>query len=227
MSEKAKTGDRVRRYSGSARVNHWVVAICFVALMLSGLSLFHPAFFPLSALFGGGANVREYHPWIGVVMMVSFLGLFLRFLVANLPEFTDFVWFARIRHVLAGREEYLPEIGKYNGGQKFVFWWQSILVTIMFVTGLGLWEPALPYVEGLFGFKATIDQKRLAALLHSGAAVLSVAIWIVHVHAALWVRGTMSAMTKGTVSDGWAWRHHRKWLRKEVAKDTGKAQGTA
>jgi formate dehydrogenase subunit gamma len=206
----------VRRYSGSARVNHWIVAISFVLLLLSGLSLFHPSLFWLSAMFGGGATVRWLHPWIGVVLVVGFIGLFLRFFVQNLPERTDWVWLARIRHVLSGKEEYLPEVGKYNAGQKFVFWSQSVLVAVMFVTGVGLWEPGLAYFEGLFGFKATIDQLRAAALIHAGAAVLTITIWIVHVYAAIWVRGTISAMTRGFVTGGWGWRHHRKWLRKEV-----------
>jgi formate dehydrogenase subunit gamma len=28
----------------------------------------------------------------------------------------------------------------------------------------------------------------------------------------------MSAMTRGSVSGGWAWKHHRKWFRQEVGK---------
>lgn len=209
---------RVRRYSGSARVNHWIVAISFVLLLLSGLSLFHPSLYWLSGLFGGGATVRWLHPWIGVVLVVGFIGLFVRFLTQNLPERTDWVWLARIRHVLKGDDEYLPEVGKYNAGQKFVFWSQSILVAVLFITGLGLWEPGLAYVEGLFGFKATIDQLRVAALIHASAAVLAITIWILHVYAAIWVRGTFSAMTRGFVTGGWGWRHHRKWLRKEVGE---------
>lgn len=209
---------RVRRYSGSARVNHWIVAISFVLLLLSGLSLFHPSLYWLSGLFGGGATVRWLHPWIGVVLVIGFIGLFLRFLTQNLPERTDWVWLARIRHVLKGDDEYLPEVGKYNAGQKFVFWSQAVLVAVLFVTGLGLWETGLAYVEGLFGIKATIDQLRVAALIHAGAAVLAITIWIVHVYAAIWVRGTISAMTRGFVTGGWGWRHHRKWLRKEVGE---------
>ena len=46
-----------------------------------------------------------------------------------------------------------------------------------------------------------------------------ICVWIVHVYAAIWVRGTIRAMTKGQVTGGWAWRHHRKWLRELV---TGK-----
>ena len=220
MSKQSDSGAhlRVPRYSGSARINHWIVAISFVLLLLSGLSLFHPSLYWLSALFGGGATVRWLHPWIGVVLVIGFIGLFLRFFTANLPERTDFVWLARIRHVLKGRDEYLPEIGKYNAGQKFVFWSQAVLVVTLFITGLGLWEPGLAYVEGLLGFKATIDQLRVAALVHAGAAVLAITIWILHVYAAIWVRGTFSAMTRGFVTGGWGWRHHRKWLRKEVDK---------
>ena len=207
---------RVRRYSGSARFNHWIVAITFVLLLLSGLSLFHPALYPMSALFGGGQVVRWLHPWMGVVLVVAFLGLFMRFFWQNLPEFTDFVWLARIKDVLAARDDYLPEIGKYNAGQKFVFWSQFVLVGVLFVTGVGLWEAGLGWFETQLGFKATIEQKRWAALIHATAAVLAIVIWIIHVYAAIWVRGTISAMTRGTVSGGWGWRHHRKWLRKEV-----------
>ena len=209
---------RVRRYSGSARVNHWIVATTFVLLLASGLSLFHPSLYPLSALFGGGAVVRWLHPWMGLVLAVAFLGLFIRFFWQNLPEFTDFVWVARIRHVLTANDQYLPEIGKYNAGQKFVFWAQLVLVGTLLVTGIGLWEAGLGYFEELLGFKATIEQKRWAAVIHASAAVLAIAIWIIHVYAAIWVRGTISAMTRGTVSGGWGWRHHRKWLRKEVDK---------
>ena len=209
---------RVRRYSGSARVNHWIVAISFVLLMLSGLSLFHPTFYPLSALFGGLQVAREIHPWLGLLLVIGFLGLFIRFFPQNLPERTDWVWLARLRHVLTANDQYLPEIGKYNAGQKFVFWSQFVLIATLLVTGIGLWDQGLAYVENLLGFKATIEQQRWAALIHSIAAVLAIAIWIVHVYAAIWVRGTISAMTRGTVTGGWGWRHHRKWLRKEVEK---------
>jgi formate dehydrogenase subunit gamma len=210
----------VRRYSGTARINHWITAITFVALGLSGLALFHPDLYGLSVLFGGGATMRWLHPWLGVVLAASFFMLFLRFVPANLPEGTDIVWLARMRDVLAGHEEYLPEVGKYNAGQKVVFWAMAILIPVMLVTGIGLWEPARHWVEGVIGFHATIDQQRWAAVLHATAAVLAILVWVVHVYAGIWVRGTISAMTAGMVTGGWAWRHHRKWLREEVTKDT-------
>ena len=220
---------RVRRYSGSARINHWVVAISFVLLLISGLSLFHPSLFIIGAtLFGDGQTMRWLHPWIGLALMFSFIGLFLRFFPANLPAFTDFVWLARLRSVLAGRDEYLPEIGKYNAGQKFVFWAQAVLITILFLTGLGLWDSKLAILEQFTGFHPTIDQRRLAAVIHATAAVLAIMVWIVHVYAAIWVRGTIPAMVRGSVTGGWGWRHHRRWLRKKVKEPSAiEAGGSA
>jgi len=208
---------RVRRYSGSARINHWIVATSFVLLAISGLSLFHPSLYPIGAtLFGSGQTLRWIHPWIGVILVIGFLGLFIRFLPANLPESTDFVWLSRIREVLAAQDEYLPEVGKYNAGQKFVFWAQAVLVTILFVTGLALWDQELGFFEGLTGYQLTMDDRRLAAVIHATCAVLTIMVWIVHVYAAIWVKGTIPAMVEGTVSGGWGWRFHRKWLRRKV-----------
>jgi formate dehydrogenase subunit gamma len=210
---------KVDRYTGPARVNHWITATSLVLLALSGLALFHPSLFFLTNLFGGGQATRAIHPWLGVLLFFSFSGLFLRFWRANLWEHTDNVWLMRLRDVLAGHEENLPEVGKYNAGQKIVFWSMSILIIALITSGLAMWDE-------YFGAYLSIDQKRLAALAHSAVAVVIICVWIVHVYAAIWVRGTISAMTRGQVTGGWAWRHHRKWLRELVSgrpKDQDKA----
>jgi formate dehydrogenase subunit gamma len=54
--------------------------------------------------------------------------------------------------------------------------------------------------------------------VHAIAAVFAISVWIIHIHAAIWVRGTIRAMIRGSVTGGGAWRHHRKWLRGLVAK---------
>ena len=55
------------RNATAARVNHWITAGCFVLLLLSGLSMFHPMLFFLSQLFGSGQWTRAVHPWFGTV----------------------------------------------------------------------------------------------------------------------------------------------------------------
>jgi len=199
----------VDRYTAGARVNHWITAISLVLLALSGLALFHPSLFFLTGLFGGGQWTRTIHPWIGVVLFVSFLGLFFRFWHANLWRAEDGTWLARLRDVIGGHEERLPEVGKYNAGQKVVFWSMSLLIIVLIVSGFLIWDQYFaPY--------STIETKRIAVLVHALAAIAIICVWIVHVYAAIWVRGTIGAMTKGQVTGGWAWRHHRKWLRELV-----------
>jgi formate dehydrogenase subunit gamma len=212
--DQVRPGDPVTvdRYTTGARINHWITAASLVLLALSGLALFHPSLFFLTALFGGGSATRAIHPWIGVVLFFGFLGLFLRFWRANLWRGEDGTWMRRLSDVLRGHEENLPEVGKYNAGQKLYFWTMSVLIIIMIGSGLVLWDE-------YFAQYTSVEQKRAAVLIHAVAAVVSICVWIVHVYAAIWVRGTIGAMIRGSVTGGWAWRHHRKWLRELV---TGK-----
>lgn len=200
----------VDRYTTAARINHWLTAACLVLLALSGLALFHPSLFFLTGLFGGGQTARIVHPWIGVVMLVSFAGLFLRFWRLNLWNRSDNAWLGRPRQVLSGDEEKLPEVGKYNAGQKLYFWLMSILIIVLFTSGIVIWQR-------YFSEYTSVQQQRIAVFVHSIAAIVAICVWIVHVYAVIWVRGTISAMTRGRVTGGWAWRHHRRWLRDLVS----------
>ncbi|MCS0504971.1 formate dehydrogenase subunit gamma [Ancylobacter mangrovi] len=201
----------VDRYTVAARINHWITAISLVLLALSGLALYTPKLFFLTALFGGGQWTRAIHPWIGVVLFFSFMILFIRFFRANLPAREDVTWVAHSKDLLAGHEEKMPEVGKYNAGQKGVFWSMSGLIVILILSGVVMWDQYFfPYT--------TIEQKRIAILVHSITAVVIICVWIIHVYAAIWVKGTIGAMTRGSVTGGWAWRHHRKWLRELVGR---------
>ena len=183
-------------------------------LALSGLALFHPSLFFLTGLFGGGTATRAIHPWIGVVLFFGFLGLFFRFWKLNLWKREDGTWLARLRDVLTAHDENLPEVGKYNAGQKMVFWLMSVLIVTLISSGIVIWNE-------YFGTYFSVEQKRVAVLVHAIAAIVMICVWIVHVYAAIWVRGTIGAMTRGQVTGGWAWRHHRKWLRALVTGKPG------
>ena len=54
LHKDASGREVVDRYTGVARVNHWITAISLILLALSGMALFHPALFFLTGLFGGG-----------------------------------------------------------------------------------------------------------------------------------------------------------------------------
>jgi formate dehydrogenase subunit gamma len=206
---KYPTGTLVRNTT-AARINHWITGGCFVLLMLSGLSMFHPLLFFLSGLFGGGQWARAAHPWIGCILLVSYAGLIVQFWRDNMWSRDDIAWMGAIRQVLANEEEGVPEVARFNAGQKFVFWSMALLVPVLFVTGIVIWE-------SYFSTYTSIEQQRVAVLIHSLSAIAAIIVWITHVYAAIWVRGSVRAMTRGYVTPGWAWRHHRKWLRSLAA----------
>ena len=74
------------RYNASERLNHWIVGFFFIALVLTGLAMFHPAFFPLTQLFGGGPWTRILHPYFGVGMAFFFIIMAARFWKLNYIE---------------------------------------------------------------------------------------------------------------------------------------------
>lgn len=202
----------VSRYRGFTRANHWLTAASLIVLALSGLALFHPALFFLTGLFGGGQTTRWLHPFVGILLFFSFLVLFLQLWRLNLPRPEDVTWVENIDELIKGHEDKLPELGKYNAGQKFIFWGMSALIVVLITSGVMIWEQYFPHL-------VSIPVRRWAVLTHALAAVGIILIFILHVYAAIWTRGTLRAMTRGTVTGGWAWRHHRKWLRELAGRD--------
>ncbi|MFR0691126.1 formate dehydrogenase subunit gamma [Enterobacterales bacterium AE_CKDN230030158-1A_HGKHYDSX7] len=203
----------IQRYNANERSNHWIVAILFFLAGLSGLALFHPAMFWLTNLFGGGPWTRILHPFLGVAMFLFFLGLVIRFAHHNLVEKRDVQWLRQWRDVVTNREENLPEVGRYNAGQKLLFWTLLLCMLVLLVTGIVMWRA---YFSHWFG----IDIIRIASLLHAFAAFVLICSILVHIYAGIWVKGSMGAMLYGWVSRGWARKHHAAWL-KDVDKGKG------
>lgn len=203
----------IQRYNANERSNHWMVAILFILAGLSGLALFHPAMFWLTNLFGGGPWTRILHPFLGVAMFLFFLGLAIRFAHHNLVEKRDVQWLKQWRDVVTNREENLPEVGRYNAGQKLLFWVLLLCMLVLLVTGFVMWRA---YFSHFFG----IDLIRIASLLHAFAAFVLICSILVHIYAGIWVKGSMGAMLYGWVSRGWARKHHAAWL-KDVDKGKG------
>lgn len=209
MSAQRSGVSIVRRHAIDVRIAHWVAAISFILLALSGLALFFPGIFFVSIVFGGGEMTRLLHPWIGVALAVSYLWLFLRFVGSCMWGSADTEWLLHLSDAMAGREDRLPEVGKFNAGQKLYVWGMVFLIIVLLVTGLLTWQ-------AYFGGATSIDTERWAVLIHSIAAVLAIIGFLVHIHMVLWEPGTLRSMIDGTVTGGWAWKHHRKWLRESV-----------
>ncbi|ARJ41788.1 formate dehydrogenase cytochrome b556 subunit [Pantoea alhagi] len=199
-----KKRDLIVRYSAPERINHWIVAFCFMFAAVSGLGFFFPSFNWLLNLLGTPQLARILHPFIGVAMFLAFMLMFFRYWKHNLVNRDDIEWAKNI-HKIAMNEE-VGDTGRYNFGQKCVFWAAIISLLLLLASGIVIWRP---YFAAAF----PIPLIRLALLVHSLAAVGLIVVIMVHVYAALWVKGTLTAMVEGWVTPLWAKQHHPRWYR--------------
>ncbi|MDU2628197.1 MAG: formate dehydrogenase subunit gamma [Escherichia coli] len=181
-----KRRDTIVRYTAPERINHWITAFCFILAAVSGLGFLFPSF--------------------------NWFIMFFRYWHHNLINRDDIFWAKNIRKIVVNEE--VGDTGRYNFGQKCVFWAAIIFLVLLLVSGVIIWRP---YFAPAF----SIPVIRFALMLHSFAAVALIVVIMVHIYAALWVKGTITAMVEGWVTSAWAKKHHPRWYR-EVRKTTEK-----
>jgi formate dehydrogenase subunit gamma len=122
----------------------------------------------------------------------------------------DIQWLKMIDEVINNGDgpDKLP-IGKYNAGQKLMFWTMVGSVIVLLLSGFVIWRA---YFAAYF----PIPVIRLAMLAHMLAGFTGIVALIVHIYAAIWVKGTLRAMTRGTVDANWAKHHHPEWYKEQT-----------
>ncbi len=194
----------VKRFSYYERVVHWTVAITFVYMTLTGLPLWSPRLYWLAAVMGGGETVRAWHPWGGVVFSFALGLMFINWARHMLLDKDDRRWLMRAHKYAMHETSELPDAGRFNGGQKMMFWIQILLTVLLLASGIVLWWP-----------ESMPRPWRLAAILiHPASAVLSMGGIIVHFYMATFASpGSLRGMIRGWVDKDWATAHHPKWHR--------------
>ena len=198
------TKHEIERFTVAERLVHWLVALSFLYAALSGLALWSPRLYWLAAVFGGGSTVRGWHPWAGVIFAVVFAAMFRAWRAQMRLDAADREWLRQARRYAVHDEAGMPEAGRFNAGQKSLFWMQSASGVLLLASGVVLWWPeAMPRLL------------RLAAILvHPVAAAASIAGLIVHIYmGTAAVPGALRGMTRGWVTRSWARSHHPKWFR--------------
>jgi formate dehydrogenase subunit gamma len=200
--EDLVVGDDLVRFRYYTRVVHWGVALTFFLCLFTGLPIWTPIFGWLAPLFGGLQVCRWLHPWTGVAFAVLALIQFvhwageMRMNAADKRFTSNFLAYMRW-------ETHDEETGKYNGGQKLLFWLSSLASLGLLATGVVIWWPDL--------FSARL--RELSWILHDVTFILFLLLIMGHIYLGIAEPGTFSAMVKGTVSKAWARLHHPAWYR--------------
>jgi formate dehydrogenase subunit gamma len=210
--DNGRSGRTIVRFNAFERFVHWMTAGCFVILGLTGLnitfgkSLLLPLFGAegFTALSQWGKYAHNYLSFpftIGVVLT------FLIWIAGNIPAAVDREWLSRGGGMF-GKDH--PPAGRFNAGQKLIYWIVIIGGTAVAVTGYLL----------MFPFYATdIAGMQLAQVVHGVVAVLFVAAMLGHIYiGTIGMEGAFEAMGTGTVDVNWAKQHHSLWLAQEQAK---------
>lgn len=203
------TKNLVLRTKFMDRLCHWTMVACFFLVALSGISWFFPSLNWLGYVLGPPQLARLLHPFLGITVFVLLMCMCVRFVHHNLFVRTDITWFRHIVDVLMNKHGEKLQIGKYNAGQKILFWGIMSLISLLLVSGLMIWR-------AYFAMYFPIPVVRLALLAHSVAGLGLILLVLGHIYMGIWVRGSIGGMVNGYVSRAWARQHHDRWYEEEV-----------
>jgi formate dehydrogenase subunit gamma len=208
-----RSGRKIHRFNAFERFSHWLTAVSFVLLGLTGLNITFGKLLLLPVIgpeaFSDLSQAAKYvHNFVSFAFVIGLILIVAMWIRDNIPRKVDLDWvkqgggFIKSKHAPAGR---------FNAGEKLVFW-------------LALGAGAAVAVSGyllLFPFYATnIAGMQLAQIVHAVIAVLFVALIIAHIYiGTLGMEGAFEAMATGEVDLNWAKEHHDLWLRDQLAKE--------
>jgi formate dehydrogenase subunit gamma len=189
------------RFSRTERTLHWVNALGFFVLLVTGLILYLPS---LEVLVGRRPLVKDVHFWSGIGWIVALA------LVALLGDRRGLLRTARdvesfdlddVRWLQGKRPA--PQ-GRFNAGQKLNAAITAATTVLFLASGLLLW---LGERDTRFRFASTV-------VLHDGLTFAMIALVLGHLYLSLLhpaTRHALRGITLGTVSEEWAREHHPRW----------------
>lgn len=209
------------RHPVYTRVLHWMVALFFFLALFSGFGIYLPWLFRwFTPIFGGGPLSRAMHPWFGLGFVVFFSLQVLNWIKPMAWTRTDTEWIKNIRKVVNGEEKLeAPETGFFNAGQKLQFWEILCGCIAYLITGIIMWMGA-----------ATFGRIAVAAsyVIHDISALIMLGGIFIHIYlSTIGEPGTFQSMTRGAVSEAWAWTFHPAWYKQVTGRDSRQAHDEA
>jgi formate dehydrogenase subunit gamma len=210
--ESGYSGRKIVRFNWFERFVHWMTAVCFVILGITGLNITfgRPLLLPIIGAdsFTVWSEWAKYaHNFLSFPFTIGVVLIFLMWLAGNIPNRTDIEWLKEGGGIVGDRH---PAADRFNAGQKVVYWVVVIGGAIVAITGYLLMFPF---------YGTTIDTMQRAEMVHGLATVLFIAFMLGHIYiGTIGMQGAFEAMGEGTVDVNWAREHHSQWLEKETGR---------
>lgn len=200
----------IMRYDFRERLMHWINAVAYLYLMLTGLAFWSPWLLWIAVVLGGTQISRMLHPWIGLIFAFSLTWMYSVWASQMHTTEADKAWWNSMNHYVRNEDEEMPPAGRYNMGQKLLFWGFVLCGILLLLSGLVLWLPEyIPWNGRALRYGAV--------LIHPAAALLTIGLFMIHIYMSVFAeRGALNSMVRGDVSQNFARRYHRLWWERIV-----------
>lgn len=212
--EGGRSGRTIVRFNAFERFVHWTTASCFIILAISGLNITFgkTLLLPLigaSAFSTWSAWAKLAHNYLSFPFTFGVILIFLMWMAGNIPNKGDVEWLKR-RGGMIGHDH--PPAGRFNAGQKAIYWIVVLGGSAVAITGYILMFPF--YGTGIYSMQT-------AEVVHSIVAMLFIAAMLGHIYiGTIGMEGAFEAMGRGTVDVNWAKEHHSLWLDEEMSRSS-------
>lgn len=208
--ENVVVGNEIVRHNRASRLIHWTLAVTFFVCVFTGMPIWTPVFGWMAHLFGGLSVCRVVHPWAGVAFFIASIVMFLQWLSDMHFEPQERGWFGPKLFQYMRYQTDDSDVGKYNGGQKLLFWAVALGALGLLLSGLLMWFPQF--------FPPLLRQ--LSHLIHDITFILFAVAIVFHIYLGTAAEpGTFGSMTRGTVTRAWARLHHPRWYREVTGEE--------
>jgi formate dehydrogenase subunit gamma len=208
--ERMAPHGHVLRYAFHERLTHWIAAFSYIYLMLTGLAFWSPWLFWIAVVLGGGQISRILHPWVGLIFVGAVMHMHSMWSKQMRFEPVDREWWKSLHYYITNQDEKMPPAGRYNAGQKLLFWTFLFAGLVLLATGVVLWfTESLPWSWRWLRY--------VSVILHPIAALITIANFMIHIYMGVFAeRGAFGSVIRGDVTLAFAKRYHPGWYKEIV-----------
>lgn len=206
--EHGLAGRTILRFNTLERFAHWLTAVSFIVLVLTGLNMLYGRYVLLPLIGQPGFSTitlwgKLAHNYIAAAFVLGVLVMLVLWLRHNIPNGDDVKWLLKGGGMFAKGSH--PAARKFNAGQKIVFWSVVLGGGLLTVTGFFLLMP--------FDFGMTVYDMQRYVVWHGVAALVLTAVIVGHIYiGTVGMEGAFDAMSTGEVDENWAREHHNIWV---------------